>query len=90
MAEITAVDTLAEEGTEAVDMTVATRQVHVHWSWINRYFSKFTVKKVNNFPVPSRDVTYLFLAWNNLIIPGQGEFGKWHPSCGGKIANLLL
>jgi hypothetical protein len=29
-------------------------------------------KKVNDFPVPSWDVT---LAENNLIIPGQGESG---------------
>jgi hypothetical protein len=27
----------------------------------------YTVKRVSGFPVPSRDV----------IIPGQGEFGKW-------------
>jgi hypothetical protein len=32
-----------------------------------------TVKKVSDFPVPSRDVTNL--AGNNLIIPVQEEFG---------------
>ncbi len=34
-------------------------------------------KNVNNFPVPSRDVTNgdYSLAGNNLIIPPQGEFG---------------
>ncbi len=37
-------------------------------------------KKVNDFPVPSRDVTYQThpgREYNlvNLIIPGQGEFG---------------
>jgi hypothetical protein len=37
----------------------------------------YTVKKVSDFPVPSRDVTInkLSLAGNNLIIPGQREFG---------------
>jgi hypothetical protein len=31
------------------------------------------------------------LAMNNLIIPGQGAFGKWHPGWGGdgKTANLF-
>jgi hypothetical protein len=37
----------------------------------------YTVKKVSDFPVPSRDVTItnLSLAGNYLIISGQGEFG---------------
>ncbi len=30
-------------------------------------------KKVNEFPVPSRDITTLL--GSNLIIPGRGEFG---------------
>jgi hypothetical protein len=42
--------------------------------------SKYTVKKAIDFPVPSRDVTdqtlLRLLAGNNLIIPGQGEFGR--------------
>jgi hypothetical protein len=37
-------------------------------------YSRYTVKKVSGFPIPSRDVTYQTLAWNNLIIPGHGEF----------------
>jgi hypothetical protein len=38
---------------------------------------KYTVKKVIDFPVPSRDVTTkLSLAGNNLVIPGQREFGS--------------
>ncbi len=46
---------------------------------------------VNDFPVPSRDVTYQTLRVR--IIPGQGEFGKWHPGSrdpagDGKISNL--
>ncbi len=37
----------------------------------------YTVKKVINFPVPSKDVNYQPLpSGNNLIIPGQGEVGK--------------
>ncbi len=37
---------------------------------------QYTVKKVSDFPVPSRDVTdQQSQARNNLIIPGQGEFG---------------
>jgi hypothetical protein len=40
-------------------------------------FKTYTVKKGIDFPVPSRDVSYLtFPAGNNLIIPDQGEFGK--------------
>jgi hypothetical protein len=38
----------------------------------------YTEKKVTDFPIPSRDVTYqtlLSLAGINLIIPRQGEFG---------------
>jgi hypothetical protein len=27
-------------------------------------------------------LTKLSLAWKNLIIPGQGEFGQWHPAWG--------
>jgi hypothetical protein len=33
----------------------------------------YTVKKVIDFPLPSRDVTYQALAGKNLIM---GEFGK--------------
>jgi hypothetical protein len=38
---------------------------------------RYTVKRVIVFFVPGRDVTItkLSLAGNNLIIPGQGEFG---------------
>jgi hypothetical protein len=38
----------------------------------------YTVKKVLDFPVPCRDVTYHTLPGReyNLIIPAQGEFGK--------------
>jgi hypothetical protein len=36
-------------------------------------YSHYTVKKVSDFSVPSRDVTYQTLpAGNNLIIPCQG------------------
>jgi hypothetical protein len=35
----------------------------------------YTVEKVNDFPVPSRDVTNQALTGREyLIIPGQGEF----------------
>ncbi len=37
-------------------------------------------KRVAVFPSPDgMSLTKLPLAWNNLIIPGQGEYGKWHP-----------
>jgi hypothetical protein len=43
-------------------------------------------KKVCDFPIPSRDVTYSYTILspgeNNLIIPGQGEFGKCYPDWG--------
>ncbi len=47
-------------------------------------------KKVSDFPVSSHELTKLSMEGNNLIIPGQGEFGKWHPAGDGKIANLFL
>ncbi len=50
-----------------------------------------TVKKVSSFPIPGRDVK-LSLAGKNLIIPGQGEFGKcYHILAGeGKTATFFL
>jgi hypothetical protein len=37
-------------------------------------------------------LTKLFLAGNNKIFPGQGGFGKWHPSLGREngLASLFL
>jgi hypothetical protein len=41
------------------------------------------LKKFTDFPVPSRDVTNQTLPGrDNLIVPGQGEFGWWHPGWG--------
>ncbi len=48
-------------------------------------------KKLAIFPSPAgMSRTKLFLAENNLITPVQGEFGLWHHSWGGKIANLFF
>ncbi len=33
----------------------------------------YTVKKFSDFPLPSRDVTKLSMAGNNLIIPAKGR-----------------
>ncbi len=44
-------------------------------STLNLYYIVYTVKKVIGFPVPSLD-------GNNYIIPGQGDFGLWHPGWG--------
>ncbi len=43
-------------------------------------FFPYTVKiGLTNFPFPAgKSLTKLSLAGNNLILPGQGEFGKWH------------
>ncbi len=43
-----------------------------------------TVKKrLAIFPFPAgMSLTKLSLEVNNLNIPGQGEFGKWHPGLG--------
>ncbi len=41
-------------------------------------------------PPPEMLLTKLSLAWNPLIIPGQGEFGCDIPVGDGKIANLFL
>ncbi len=45
------------------------------------------LKKLFDIPVPSRDATYQTLPRReyfiyDVIIPGQGEFGKWHPGWG--------
>ena len=51
------------------------------WQTNKLKFWDYTVKKVSGFLVPSRYVTYQTLpGQDNLIIPGPGEFGKWHPS----------
>jgi hypothetical protein len=53
---------------------------------------RYTVKKVSDFPIPSRDVTYgtkLSLAGNNLIIPGQGELVSDILAGDGKIVNFF-
>ncbi len=43
-------------------------------------------KSLSIFPSPTRmSLTKLSLAGKNLIIPGQGEFGQWHPPGDGKI-----
>jgi hypothetical protein len=43
---------------------------------IMRKVIQYTVKKVSDSPVPSRHVTNKTIpGQNNLIIPGQGEFG---------------
>ncbi len=47
-------------------------------------------KRLAVFPSPAwMSLTKLSLAGNNLIIPNQGEFGKWHPVWDGKIAILF-
>ncbi len=47
-------------------------------------------KRLAVFPSPAgMSLTKLSLVGNNLIIPGQGEFGKWHPHLGRKTANLF-
>jgi hypothetical protein len=52
---------------------------------------KYTVKKFNDFPIPSRDVTItkLSVARNNLIIPGQKSVVSDIPAGDRKIANLF-
>ncbi len=51
----------------------------------------YTVKKVVDFPVPSREVTNQTLpGGDNLIIPVQGEFVSDIPAEDGKIDNLFL
>jgi hypothetical protein len=46
-------------------------------------FLSYTVKKVIDFPAPrGLSLTKLSLTGNYQIIPGQGEFGKWHPGWG--------
>ncbi len=55
----------------------------------------YTVKKVHEFPVSSRDVTNQTppgqekLSYD-VIIPAQGEFGSDIPAGDGKLANLFF
>ncbi len=51
-----------------------------------RFGNLYTVKKrLATFPCPAgMSLTKLSLDGNNLNIPGQGEFGKWHPVWGRK------
>jgi hypothetical protein len=49
---------------------------------LNRRMAQYTVKKVNDFPVPSRDVT-------NQTLPGRESLVSDIPAVGGKIANLF-
>ncbi len=59
-------------------------------SWYCLYRHAYTVKKVNDFPVPSLDFTYS-LAGNNSIIPGHREcLVSVIPGGDGKIDNLFF
>ncbi len=55
----------------------------------------YTVKKVHEFPVSSRDVTNQtppgqeYFSYH-VIIPTQGEFGSDIPAGDGKLANLFF
>jgi hypothetical protein len=47
--------------------------------------------RLANFPSPAgMSFSKLLLAGNNLFIPDQGEFGKWHPGCMGTGKRLTL
>jgi hypothetical protein len=55
----------------------------------------YTVKKLFDIPVPSRDVTYQTLPRReyfiyDVIIPAQGEFGSDVPAGDGNIEKLFL
>ncbi len=55
---------------------------------------KYTVKKLFDIPVPSRNVTHQTLPGleyfiNDVIIPVQGEFGKFLPAGDGNIEKLF-
>jgi hypothetical protein len=54
----------------------------LHCKKSSRFSRRQTGCHLPNFKLP--------LAGNNLTIPGQGEFGKWHPAKDRKISNLLL
>ncbi len=61
---------------------------------MSRFYGKHirhTVKKVINFPVPSRDViNQLSLAGKKLIIPAREDLVCDIPAGDGKIDNLFL
>ncbi len=48
-------------------------------------------KRFEGFPSPAgMSLTKPSLAGNHLIIPVLGEFGKWHPGCERKTANIFF
>ncbi len=48
-------------------------------------------KKVSDFPVPAEmSLTKLSLGGTSLIIPAQGEFGKWNPGWGQENSNFFF
>jgi hypothetical protein len=52
--------------------------------------SHFASKRKKYFNETGAPLTKLSLVGNNLIIPGQGEFGNLIPAWDAKIANLFL
>ncbi len=60
-----------------------------------RLLADYTVKKIHEFPVSSRDVTNQtppgqeYFSYD-VIIPAQGEFGSDIPAGDGKLPNLFL
>ncbi len=64
---------------EQIFYTLPISIVLVTLIWNPLKSQSYTVKKVIHFPDPAgMSLTKISLAVNNLIIPGQGEFGKWH------------
>jgi hypothetical protein len=56
-----------------------------------RYMTYTVKKRLATFPSPAgMSLTKLYLCGNNLIIPAQGEFDKWHPAGDGNVSNLFL
>ncbi len=50
------------------------------WESMTLVFNIHSKKRLAIFPSPAgMSLTKLSLAGNNWVIPGQGEFGQWHP-----------
>ncbi len=63
----------------------------IHDFGLELYHPVHCKKWLSVFPSPAgMSLTKLSLVGNNLIFPGHGEFGKWHPGWDVKTANLFL
>ncbi len=72
---------VSEEQEKNINISIISQCKGGEWNQVQRWQESVgksnTVKKISDFPVPSRDITNQTLPeGNSLIIPGQGKFGQ--------------